>query len=80
MGGWKLAPPKLVDFWNEVRAADEAKLGQPRPLCYIARRQRRKLNAEFEASSEKYFDADGLAHPMVSLSPTHRAALAKGGL
>ena len=45
MGGWKLAPPKLLDLWREVRRADEALLGKPRPLCYISRRQRRKLNA-----------------------------------
>jgi anaerobic selenocysteine-containing dehydrogenase len=45
MGGWKLAPPALVAFWRELRARDEAALGAPRPLCYISRRQRRKLNA-----------------------------------
>jgi anaerobic selenocysteine-containing dehydrogenase len=31
--------------WQELRRADEARLGQARPLCYISRRQRRKLNA-----------------------------------
>jgi anaerobic selenocysteine-containing dehydrogenase len=45
MGGWKIAPPKLLEFWQELREADEASLGQPRPLRYISRRQRRKLNA-----------------------------------
>jgi anaerobic selenocysteine-containing dehydrogenase len=45
LGGWRLAPPAIVDFWNEVRAKDEAALGQPRPLCFTSRRQRRKLNA-----------------------------------
>lgn len=45
LGGWRLAPPRIVKFWNEVRAQDEAALGQPRPLCFISRRQRRKLNA-----------------------------------
>lgn len=45
MGGWKLAPARLVEFWRELRAADEALLGKPRPLVYISRRQRRKLNA-----------------------------------
>lgn len=45
MGGWKLAPPSLVAFWHELRAEDEAKLGEQRPLCFISRRQRRKLNA-----------------------------------
>jgi anaerobic selenocysteine-containing dehydrogenase len=45
MGEWKLAPEALVAFWEEMRAADQAKLGQARPLCFISRRQRRKLNA-----------------------------------
>ena len=45
MGGWKIAPPKLIEFWRETRRADEAELGRPRPLCFISRRQRRKLNA-----------------------------------
>ncbi|MDB5724167.1 MAG: molybdopterin oxidoreductase [Novosphingobium sp.] len=45
MGGWKLAPAKLIASWLEVRKQDEAALGQPRPLCFISRRQRRKLNA-----------------------------------
>lgn len=45
MGGWKLAPPALLEMWQRLRAADEVQLGRPRPLCYISRRQRRKLNA-----------------------------------
>jgi len=45
MGGWKIAPPKLIQFWKETRRADEAELGRPRQLCFISRRQRRKLNA-----------------------------------
>jgi anaerobic selenocysteine-containing dehydrogenase len=45
MGGWKLAPPQLVAFWHQLRAADEARLGQQPPLRFISRRQRRKLNA-----------------------------------
>jgi len=45
MGGWKIAPPKLVEFWEEIRGADEAELDGTRPLCFISRRQRRKLNA-----------------------------------
>jgi anaerobic selenocysteine-containing dehydrogenase len=44
-GGWRLAPAKLVEFWHEIRAADEASLGEPRRLRFISRRQRRKLNA-----------------------------------
>lgn len=45
MGGWKVAPPALVAFWRELRSEDEAMLGELRPLCFISRRQRRKLNA-----------------------------------
>lgn len=60
MGGWKLAPPALVGFWQELRAEDEALLGQPRPLCFISRRQRRKLNA---ALSFLGSPADIILHP-----------------
>ena len=60
MGGWKLAPPALVAFWQELRAEDEAALGQPRPLCFISRRQRRKLNA---ALSFLGSPADIILHP-----------------
>ena len=60
MGGWKLAPPALVDFWTQLRAADEAALGQPRPLAFISRRQRRKLNA---ALSFLGSPADIMLHP-----------------
>ena len=45
MGGWKIAPPKLIASWKETRHADEIEMGKPRPLCFISRRQRRKLNA-----------------------------------
>lgn len=45
MGGWNIAPQQLVDFWHDMRRADEAGLDRPRPLCFISRRQRRKLNA-----------------------------------
>ncbi|MDE8650117.1 molybdopterin-containing oxidoreductase family protein [Novosphingobium album (ex Liu et al. 2023)] len=48
MGGWKLAPDNLIGFLAEVLAQDEAALGQPRPLCFISRRQRRKLNASLD--------------------------------
>jgi anaerobic selenocysteine-containing dehydrogenase len=48
MGGWRLAPARLVEFWNETRRADEAALAEPRRLRYIARRQRRKLNASLD--------------------------------
>jgi anaerobic selenocysteine-containing dehydrogenase len=60
MGGWRIAPPKLLEFWAEMRAADEAVRGQPRPLCYISRRQRRKLNA---ALSFLGSPADIILHP-----------------
>jgi anaerobic selenocysteine-containing dehydrogenase len=60
MGGWKLAPPALVAFWQELRAEDEAALGKPRPLCFISRRQRRKLNA---ALSFLGSPADIILHP-----------------
>jgi len=60
MGGWRLAPPKLLEFWTEIRHADEAVLGQPRPLCYISRRQRRKLNASLSFLCSP---ADIILHP-----------------
>jgi anaerobic selenocysteine-containing dehydrogenase len=48
IGGWKLAHPHLVKQWTEMRAADEAALGKPKPLVYTARRQRKKLNAQLD--------------------------------
>ena len=60
MGGWKLAPPALVGFWQELRAEDEALLGRPRPLCFISRRQRRKLNASLSFLGSP---ADIILHP-----------------
>lgn len=60
MGGWKVAPPKLLELWAETRAADEAALGVPRPLCFISRRQRRKLNASLSFLGSP---ADILLHP-----------------
>lgn len=60
MGGWRLAPPKLLEFWAELRAADEAMLGEARPLCYISRRQRRKLNASLSFLGSP---ADIILHP-----------------
>lgn len=59
-GGWKLAPPKLLEFWAETRRADEAAIGQPRTLCYISRRQRRKLNASLSFLGSP---ADIILHP-----------------
>jgi anaerobic selenocysteine-containing dehydrogenase len=60
IGGWRLAPPKLVEFWSNIRRADEATLGQPRPLCFIPRRQRRKLNASLSFLGSP---ADIILHP-----------------
>jgi anaerobic selenocysteine-containing dehydrogenase len=60
MGGWKLAPPRLLESWAATRRADEAALGQPRPLCYISRRQRRKLNASLSFLGSP---ADIILHP-----------------
>lgn len=60
MGGWKLAPPLLVEMWQGLRRADEATLGRPRPLCFISRRQRRKLNASLSFLGSP---ADIILHP-----------------
>jgi len=59
-GGWKLAPPKLLEFWAQTRRADEALLGAQRQLCYISRRQRRKLNASLSFLGSP---ADIILHP-----------------
>jgi anaerobic selenocysteine-containing dehydrogenase len=59
-GGWRLAPPKLLEFWSEVRRADEAAIGQPHVLCYTSRRQRRKLNASLSFLGSP---ADIILHP-----------------
>jgi anaerobic selenocysteine-containing dehydrogenase len=60
IGGWKLAHPKLVAQWNSMLRADEAALGQPKPLCYSSRRQRRKFNAQLDFLGAP---ADALFHP-----------------
>ena len=60
IGGWRLAPLAIVDFWRELRTEDEAALGRPRPLCYISRRQRRKLNASLSFLGSP---ADIILHP-----------------
>jgi anaerobic selenocysteine-containing dehydrogenase len=59
-GGWRIAPPKLIEFWTETRRADEALIGAPRQLCYISRRQRRKLNASLSFLGSP---ADIILHP-----------------
>lgn len=61
IGGWRIAPPRLVEQFNQIREADQAELGQPRPLCFIPRRQRRKLNA---ALSFLGSPADIILHPL----------------
>jgi len=48
IGGWNLVPERLVEQWRSMGAADEAGLGQPRPLVFSSRRQRRKLNAQLD--------------------------------
>jgi anaerobic selenocysteine-containing dehydrogenase len=59
-GGWRLAPPKLLEFWAETRRVDEGAIGQPRLLRYISRRQRRKLNASLSFLGSP---ADIILHP-----------------
>jgi anaerobic selenocysteine-containing dehydrogenase len=60
IGGWDLAPPELVGQWIEMRADDAARAGQPKPLCYSSRRQRRKFNAQLSFLGEP---ADIMLHP-----------------
>jgi anaerobic selenocysteine-containing dehydrogenase len=60
IGGWRLAPAELLEQWAEMRRADEAALGQPKPLCYSSRRQRRKFNAQLSFLGEP---ADIILHP-----------------
>jgi anaerobic selenocysteine-containing dehydrogenase len=59
-GGWRLAPPNLLELWTSIRASDEAQLAQPRQLCFISRRQRRKLNASLSFLGSP---ADIILHP-----------------
>jgi anaerobic selenocysteine-containing dehydrogenase len=60
MGGWKLAPPMLIEAFEKARRTDEVALGAPRPLCFISRRQRRKLNASLSFLGSP---ADIMLHP-----------------
>lgn len=48
VGGWQLMPDRIAAQWREMRALDEAEIGQPRPLVFTSRRQRRKLNAQLD--------------------------------
>jgi anaerobic selenocysteine-containing dehydrogenase len=60
VGGWRLAPPELLGQWSEMRAADEAALGRPKPLCLSSRRQFKKFNAQLSFLGEP---ADIILHP-----------------
>ena len=60
LGGWRLAVPEIIDQWERMRALDEVQLGQPRPLVYSPRRQRRKLNGQLDFLGEP---AEILLHP-----------------
>jgi anaerobic selenocysteine-containing dehydrogenase len=60
IGGWKLAHPRLLEQWFDMRRADEAALGEPKPLCYSSRRQRSKFNAQLSFLGAP---ADVILHP-----------------
>jgi anaerobic selenocysteine-containing dehydrogenase len=61
IGGWNLAPKPLLEQWHALRSADEAALDTPRPLAFISRRQRRKLNASLDFLGAP---ADVILHPV----------------
>jgi anaerobic selenocysteine-containing dehydrogenase len=60
IGGWRLAPSELLEQWYDMRDADEAALGNPKPLVLTPRRQVKKLNAQLSFMGEP---ADILLHP-----------------
>ncbi len=60
IGGWRLAPPRLLELWEQTLREDAAELGRPRPLSFIPRRQRRKLNAQLSFLGSP---ADIILHP-----------------
>jgi anaerobic selenocysteine-containing dehydrogenase len=64
IGGWRLAPQPLLQQWREIFLADKAEIGAPRPLCFIPRRQRRKLNASLSFLGSP---ADIVLHPQDAL-------------
>lgn len=39
---------------------------------------RKKINEEYETNTQDYFDHEGLAYPLKSLSETHRVAMPEG--
>ncbi|TGD76127.1 molybdopterin oxidoreductase [Mangrovimicrobium sediminis] len=61
IGGWRLAPQRLVEQWNEMRALDAEQGDAPKPLCFSSRRQRRKFNAQLDFLGE---EANALLHPL----------------
>ena len=65
LGGWRLAVPELLWQWNNMRKADEAAFGKPKPLCYSSRRQRKKFNAQLSFLGEP---ADIILHPETAAS------------
>jgi len=60
MGGWRIAPPALLAAWEATCYADIATISRPTALCYISRRQRRKLNASLSFLGSP---ADVILHP-----------------
>jgi anaerobic selenocysteine-containing dehydrogenase len=60
IGGWRVAQEDLMWQWNEMRTADEAMLGKPKPLCFTSRRQFKKFNAQLSFMGEP---ANILLHP-----------------
>jgi anaerobic selenocysteine-containing dehydrogenase len=60
IGGWRLAPQELLEQWFDMRDADEAALGKPKPLVLSPRRQVKKLNAQLSFMGEP---ADIFLHP-----------------
>jgi anaerobic selenocysteine-containing dehydrogenase len=60
IGGWRLAPQELLEQWYDMRDADEASLGKPKPLVLSSRRQVKKLNAQLSFMGEI---ADIFLHP-----------------
>ncbi len=60
IGGWRLAPEELVQLWKEISAEDIAANKHRPDLCFIPRRQRRKLNASLSFLGSP---ADIILHP-----------------